>query len=193
MEVKIRPVREEDAEALLKIYAPYVKKTAVTFEYEIPSVEEFQNRIRRTLQRYPYLTAEADGKLLGYTYAGSFHARPAYDWAVETSIYVDQQYKGKGIGGLLYRALEQVLSAQGILNMNACIAYPPAEDEYLTMDSVNFHAHLGYRLVGQFYQCGYKFFRWYDMVWMEKHIGNHSACPAPVKNFADINSGIYKS
>ena len=69
------------------------------------------------------------------------------------------------------------MKEQGFLNMNACIAYAPKEDEYLTNNSVEFHAHLGYRMVGQFYQCGYKFGRWYDMVWMEKLIGEHGANP----------------
>lgn len=172
--MNIRIAAESDAEKILAIYAPYVKQTAITFEYEVPSVEEFAGRIRHTLERYPYLAAEEGGKILGYAYAGPFHAREAYDWAVETSIYVDQGRKGAGIGGRLHRALEAVLKEQGILNMNACIAYPAPEDEYLTKNSVEFHAHLGYRRVGEFYQCGYKFGRWYNMVWMEKHIGEHT-------------------
>ena len=112
-----------------------------------------------------------------YAYAGQFHAREAYAWAVETSIYVDESCKHMGIGGKLHAALEEALKEQGFLNMNACIAYAPNEDEYLTNNSVEFHAHLGYRMVGQFYQCGYKFGRWYDMVWMEKLFGEHGANP----------------
>ena len=73
----------------------------------------------------------------------------------------------------LYEELENILKQQGILNVNACIAYPQAEDEYLTKDSVLFHEKLGYTMVGTFHQCGYKFHRWYDMVWMEKFIGEH--------------------
>ena len=170
--MRIRKATENDAEALLKIYAPYVEHTAITFEYEVPSVEEFRSRIRHTLEKYPYLVAEEDGEL-GYAYVGPFHDRPAYDWAVETSIYVDELRKHKGIGGKLHDALEQALKTQGILNMNACIAYPPKEDEYLDKNSVEFHHHMGYRLVGEFYKCGYKFHRWYNMVWMEKLIGEH--------------------
>ena len=77
--MQIRRARENDAEALLKIYAPYVEHTAITFEYEVPSVEEFRSRIRHTLEKYPYLVAEEDGELLGYAYVGPFHDRPAYD------------------------------------------------------------------------------------------------------------------
>ena len=179
--ITIRTATLSDAQALLNIYAPYVEHTAITFEYDVPSVEEFAFRIKNTLQKYPYLVAEKNGRLLGYAYASPFHERPAYDWAVETSIYVDQNIKHQGIGRRLHDALEDALRSQGILNMNACIAYPPEEDEYLDRSSVEFHTHMGYRLVGEFYKCGYKFHRWYNMVWMEKLIGNHLSDQKPPK------------
>lgn len=184
--MQIRVANAQDAPALLSIYAPYVLNTAITFEYEVPALQEFEARIRRTLERYPYLVAEQDGEILGYAYAGPFHERAAYDWAVETSIYVDARHRGRGVGKALYAALEKALAAQNILNLNACIAYPAREDEYLTKDSVSFHQHLGYRLVGEFYQCGYKFNRWYNMVWMEKHIGVHTECQPPVIPFGKL-------
>lgn len=179
--ITIRTATLSDAQALLNIYSPYVEHTAITFEYDVPSVEEFASRIKNTLQKYPYLVAEKNGRLLGYVYASPFHERPAYDWAVETSIYVDQNIKHQGIGRRLHDALEDALRSQGILNMNACIAYPPEEDEYLDKNSVEFHTHMGYRLVGEFYKCGYKFHRWYNMVWMEKLIGNHLSDQKPPK------------
>lgn len=179
--ITIRTATLSDAQALLNIYSPYVEHTAITFEYDVPSVEEFASRIKNTLQKYPYLVAEKNGRLLGYAYASPFHERPAYDWAVETSIYVDQNIKHQGIGRRLHNALEDALRSQGILNMNACIAYPPEEDEYLDKNSVEFHTHMGYRLVGEFYKCGYKFHRWYNMVWMEKLIGNHLSDQKPLK------------
>ena len=179
--ITIRTATLSDAQALLNIYAPYVEHTAITFEYDVPSVEEFAFRIKNTLQKYPYLVAEKNGRLVGYAYASPFHERPAYDWAVETSIYVDQNIKHQGIGRRLHDALEDALRSQGILNMNACIAYPPEEDEYLDRNSVEFHTHMGYRLVGEFYKCGYKFHRWYNMVWMEKLIGNHLSDQKPPK------------
>lgn len=185
--VRIRIAVPEDAEALLKIYGSYVEKTAVTFEYEVPSAAEFAERIRRTLKKYPYLAAEQDGEIIGYAYAGTFHERAAYDWAVETSIYVRQDKKGAGIGRALYHALEQALLRQNILNVNACIAYPAQEDEYLTKDSVFFHKKLGYRMAGEFYDCGYKFGRWYHMVWMEKHLGIHPEKPEKVIWFSELN------
>lgn len=182
----IRTATEQDAQAILDIYAPYVKNTAVTFEYEVPDATEFTGRIRHILARYPYLVAEMDDKIVGYAYADRFHSRPAYDWCAETAIYVEQSHKKMGIGRRLYEALEKSLMAQNVLNLNACIAYLQTEDEYLTRSSVEFHRALGYRLVGEFYQCGYKFGRWYNMVWMEKHIGIHPREPLPVKRFFDV-------
>ena len=179
--ITIRMANPADAQALLNIYAPYVINTAITFEYDVPSVEEFASRIAHTLEKYPYLIAEEGGNILGYAYASPFHDRPAYDWAVETSIYVDQNIKHRGIGRKLHDALESTLREQGFLNMNACIAYPPEEDEHLDKNSVEFHAHMGYRLVGEFYKCGYKFNRWYNMVWMEKLIGEHLSDQKPPK------------
>lgn len=188
--IKIRTAVEEDAQAVLEIYAPYIKKTAITFEYEVPTLEEMKERIRNTKKKYPYLVAEVDGKIAGYAYAGTFKARRAYDWCVETSIYIEQDKKRMGIGKVLYQALESVLKEQGILNLNACIANPAVEDEYLTKDSIRFHEHLGYRVVGEFHQCGYKFHRWYHMVWMEKHIGTHTEEQKPVKWFPEITEII---
>lgn len=171
--LQVRVATLEDIEEILNIYAPYVEKTAITFEYEVPSLEEFTARITSILKKYPVLVAEQDGEILGYAYASSFHSRAAYAWAVETSIYVKENCKKLGLGKKLYEELERILKAQNITNLNACIAYPVEEDEYLTKDSVIFHEKLGYRMVGEFRQCGYKFGRWYNMVWMEKHIGEH--------------------
>ena len=124
LKIRIRPAKPEDAEKLLAIHAPYVEQTAITFEYEVPTVEEFRERIHNTLKKYPYLVAEQGGEPVGYAYVGPFHDRPAYDWAVETSIYVDQNKKRMGIGKKLHEALEEELRNRGFLNMNACIAYP---------------------------------------------------------------------
>ena len=186
MKIEIRYAKLEDATRLVEIYRYYVEKTAITFEYKVPSIEEFQQRMIHVMEKYPYLVAKVDDQIVGYAYAGAFHARPAYDWAVETSIYVSELQKGEGIGKALYKALEEQLSRQHILNLNACIAYPETEDEHLNKDSVRFHTHLGYRMVGEFYQCGYKFDRWYNMVWMEKHIGCHLENQPPVKPFEEV-------
>lgn len=186
----IRIATEDDAESLLRIYAYYVTNTAISFEYEVPSVDEFKERIRRTLRKYPYLILECDGGVTGYAYAGAFKQRSAYDWAVETTIYIAREERGKGHGRILYTALEQALAAQGIINLNACIAFPVVPDEYLTGSSVHFHEKMGYRMVGEFHKCGYKFNKWYDMVWMEKCICKHPEHPARIKAFEEVHTSF---
>lgn len=186
----IRIATEQDAAALLAIYAPYVEKTAITFEYAVPSATAFAERIRRTVARYPYLVAEADGEAVGYAYAGFFHERAAYGWAAETSVYVRMDRRRQGIGGSLYAALEELLKRQGILNLNACIAHSEKADAYLPGDSVAFHERQGYRLAGEFHACGYKFNRWYHMIWMEKHIGLHRQYQPEVRPFEELRAEL---
>lgn len=166
--VAIRMATPADAAALLAVYAPYVERTAVSFEWAVPGVEEFRARIASTLARYPYLVAEADGVPVGYAYAGVFKPRAAYRHCVETSVYVCEDFHGRGVGRALYAELERRLKAQGIRNLNACIAWIDEPDEYLTHGSPAFHARLGFVRVAHFHRCGYKFGRWYDMIWMEK-------------------------
>lgn len=173
MSVKIRKATVGDAKTLLEIYAPYVLHTAITFEYEVPSIDEFRKRIENTSSRFPYLVAEENGVLLGYAYAETFKERAAYSLAVEMTVYVDKNSREQGVGKALYEALEGALKAQGILNLNACIAYTEKPDEHLELDSVYFHEHMGYKKVAHFHTCGYKFGHWYDMIWMEKLIGEH--------------------
>lgn len=235
-----RVARPEDAEALLAIYAPYVEETAITFEYEVPSVEAFRARITHTLATYPYIvaveeqeanagtgrvdgasascldraeanagTGHVDGtpvssapasgadevteahrtseRIIGYAYVGRLHERAAYDWSVETSIYVDRRARKRGLGRQLYERLEAILRAMNIISVNACIAYPGTNnDPYLNTNSPDFHAHLGYQLVGHFHACAYKFDRWYDMIWMEKWIAPHPAKPEAMIPFPEL-------
>lgn len=169
--MRIRSATREDAGRLLEIYSYYVEKTAISFEYDVPSLEEFTNRIASTLRKFPYLVLEEEGMVQGYAYAGSFNERAAYDHCCELSIYLARYAQGRGYGRKLYEALEAALKAKGILNLYACIADPIIEDEYLTKNSEQFHQHLGFVKAGEFHKCGYKFGRWYNMIWMEKIIG----------------------
>jgi phosphinothricin acetyltransferase len=184
--ISIRMATVEDAEEILSIYAPYVTDTAITFEYDIPSVAEFSRRIRDILQMHPYIVALEDDRILGYAYASAFKERAAYSWAVETTVYLKQDCRGKGLGKRLYLALEDILRRQNMINLNACIAYTSGEDKHLDNMSMAFHEYLGYSKVAHFTKCGYKFGTWYDMIWMEKIIGEHSPAPAPVIPIAEI-------
>lgn len=185
--IRIRPATVQDAEEILGIYTPYVENTAITFEWDVPTIEDFRGRIAHTLEKYPYIVAEKDGKIVGYAYTGVFKGRTAYNWSVESSIYVDDHAKGCGIGRKLYEALETLSRAQHIQNLNACITLPDEEDEYLTFDSPRFHERMGYHQVAKFSKCGYKFGRWYNMGWMEKWIGDHEDVPAPVIPFSEMD------
>ncbi|WP_147565295.1 GNAT family N-acetyltransferase [Clostridium tyrobutyricum] len=178
--ITIRMATKADAKEILDIYVPYVNNTAISFEYDVPSVEEFTDRIINISKQYPYIVAIDSNRIIGYAYASSFNKRVAYDWAVETTIYLRQNCRGKGIGKKLYLALEEILKRQNILNLNACIAYTSTENAYLTNTSMYFHEHLGYKKIGHFTKCGYKFGSWYDMIWMEKIIGEHSETPKSV-------------
>ena len=171
--MKIEPVKIEDAEELLSIYAPYVRDTAISFEYEVPSLSEFQNRIRNISSILPYIKAIEAGEILGYAYADKFKSRKAYDWSVEVTVYVRKNSRRLGVGKALYQALEASLKRIGVLNMNACIAFPKEKDVHLSKDSFCFHEKMGFQLVGTFHNSGYKFHTWYDMIWMEKMIGKH--------------------
>lgn len=171
--IEIRKAELADAKRLIEIYDYYVRNTAITFEYDTPSIEEFRSRMVHIMKRYPYLVILKDGIIEGYAYAGSFVGRAAYDWSCEVTIYLDHKAQKCGMGRRIYEALEEVLKEMGILNLYACIGYPETEDEYLTTNSADFHAHLGFVKVGEFHKCGYKFGRWYNMIWMEKIIGRH--------------------
>ncbi|HFR3686722.1 TPA: N-acetyltransferase family protein [Streptococcus suis] len=159
----MRSARIEDAADLVAIYAPYVEKTAITFETEVPTVEAFASRIEKTLEKFPYLVAVEEGKIVGYAYASTYYARAAYDWTVEFSVYVQKEARGKGIGNLLYTALEEELTVRGFKNFLACIALPnPA--------SIALHEKKGYQQVAHFKKVGYKFGTWHDIVWLQKSL-----------------------
>lgn len=161
--IEIRPVQVSDAETLLEIYKPYVEQTAITFEYTLPSLQEFEERIRRVTEKFPYLVVEDGLDILGYAYASTYYGRTAYDWTVEVSVYISEQARGKGLGSLLYQSLEKALQDMGIKNCLACIALP-------NPSSIALHEKLGYHKVGHFKEIGYKFGEWHDTIWMQKRL-----------------------
>ena len=181
--LRLRPAVEADGAAVAAIYAPYVTDTVITFDYEPVSGEEFSRRIRTTLERYPYLVAEENGEIIGYAYASAFKGRAAYDWSIETSIYIRMDRRGQGAGRALYEALETALRSQNVLNVNACITYPnPA--------SVAFHEKLGYTTVAHFHRCGFKLGEWRDVIWMEKMLGEHQNPPLDFIPFSKLDREV---
>lgn len=159
----IRTATLDDTRSILEIYTPYVLNTCITFETEVPSITEFKQRILNIQKKFPYLVLEENGIVLGYTYATKYKERSAYDWTVETSVYLHEDVQGKGYGKVLYTALEYALRAQGIVTMLACITYP-------NDSSIAFHKKMGFEQVAHFEKLGYKFNQWRDIVWMKKVI-----------------------
>ena len=176
----IRPVAAADAEELVSIYAPYVLETAVTYEYEVPSVEEFRGRIENITKNYPYLAAMEDGAILGYAYASAFHPRAAFRWSAEVTVYLRKDAHGRGIGRQLYEKMEEMLKKQNIQTLIALIADPNPE-------SVAFHEKLGYRVAGRLTDCAYKLGQWRGMYYMEKFIGDREGEPKPFQSFSEMD------
>ncbi|EOT51395.1 MULTISPECIES: GNAT family N-acetyltransferase [Enterococcus] len=159
----IRVVTQQDIPAILAIYSHYVRETATTFEYEIPTLSEFSKRVHEITARYPYIVACEQDRVVGYAYASTYKARAAYDWSAEVSVYLAPEAIGKKIGRALYEELEHALRTQQVHQVLACITSA-------NCSSISFHEKMGYHVVGQFQQVGYKFDQWWDITWMQKQL-----------------------
>ena len=167
----LRLATPDDAAACVALYAPYVRETSITFEYEVPTAADFRQRIETVLKLAPWLLAveTRDGKehVLGYAYGGTWRTRVAYRWVVETAIYVDQQARGRGIGKALYGALMDLLRLQGFCRAIGGITLPNPESEKL-------HERLGFQFVGNFRKCGWKQGTWWDVGFWELELREQS-------------------
>ena len=157
--VRIRPADPAaDATAVSAIYAPAVLESIATFEEAAPDAAEMGARMRTVLDRLPWLVAETDGTVIGYAYAGPHHTRPGYRWSVNISVYIAQDWQGRGIGRALYAELLDVLRRQGIVNAYAGVALPnPA--------SVRLHETIGMQRIAVYERVGFKFDAWHDVAW----------------------------
>ena len=185
----IRIARLADVPEILEIYAPYVLQSTATFEYDVPCRSEFIRRFETITTQFPWLVWEAEGQILGYAYASPPFQRAAYSWCAEATVYLRPQARGKGIAKALYAMLEAILKQQGyqVLYALVCGENTP---------SLRFHEKMGYRICGKFPDCGFKFDRWLELIWMEKRLNvvkTPSAFPLPwlsiVRN-AEISSDI---
>ena len=159
----IRAASLRDVPAMLDIYRPYVLETAYTFEYEVPSVKEFEARFLQISAAFPWLVWEEDGVILGYAYGDRAFVRAAYQWDADLSIYLRPDCRGRGIGRRLYEALEDLLRQQGYF-----VAYGLVTDA--NADSCAFHRSMGYREASYLRNCGVKFGCWYGVIWFEKRL-----------------------
>lgn len=170
----IRTASPSDAAGVLAVYAPYVEQTTVSFEVDVPSVEEYAQRIEHKLAATTFivLVDKETGHIAGFAYNGSFRERPAYDWASEISIYLSPEHQGRGLGSILLETLESLMRAQGVVMSEACITSSNAP-------SIAFHAKHGYAFCGEHHACGYKLGTWLDVTWMEKQLNKPTAHPVP--------------
>ena len=151
----IRFAAEADAPALLAIYAQYIE-TGITFEYELPSREEFARRIREFGGTYPYLVWEEDGRIVGYAYAHRHMEREAYQWNAELTVYVRRGREGLGIGTALYGALIPKLREMGLVNLYGVLGLPNPGSEAL-------HRRFGFTRQGLYPRMGFKLGEWHDV------------------------------
>lgn len=179
MSILIRMAAVEDAAGLLEIYRPYVEETSITFETEVPRVEEFAGRITDILSRFPYLVAEEDGVLLGYAYAHAFHERAAYGWTVESSVYVRKDVRHGHIGTALYQRLLLLLREQGVKNVCAVITVP-------NEPSMAFHKRLGFELGGVLPNFGYKLGEWHGVSYLYCSLDSGTEAPIPLKSLSEL-------
>lgn len=171
----VRFATVQDVPRILEIYAPYVENTAISFEYTVPTIEEFTQRFLKITAQFPWLVWEENGKVLGYAYGSLPFERAAYQWCAEASIYLCQSACGKGIGKKLYGELERLLGLQGYRKVYAIITTA-------NEGSIAFHQAVGYRYTATMPDCGYKFGKWYGTIWMEKELNTWDTPPrAPAK------------
>jgi phosphinothricin acetyltransferase len=188
---KIRIAREADAASLLGIYTPFILHTGITQETEIPSLENFQQRIISTLEERPWLVCEMDGETAGYAYAGKHRERKGYQWCTEPSVYVNEKYYRQGVANALYTALFEILKLQGFVNAYAVITLPNDK-------SVAFHEKFGFRYLATYKKIGYKFGQWHDVGWWELQVNpplQHQTIPVkfPALHIRDVSEILLRA
>jgi len=168
----IRPAGPGDIAAITRIYGDAVAHGTATFEIEPPGTAEMMRRQHTLLANgLPYLVAEQAGIVAGYAYAGYYHARPAYRWTVEDTIYVAPAFQRRGLGRLLMTRLIGEAEARGFRQMIAVIG------DSANAASIALHAAVGFRLIGTLQSVGFKHGRWLDTVLMQRPLGNADATP----------------
>lgn len=176
---------DADADRVALIYRPSVEAGLASFEEVAPTATEIAGRIRTTLERLPWLVAEAGGEVVGYAYAGPHRSRAGYRWSVDVSVYVDAGHHGRGVGRALYERLFDLLRRQGHVNVYAGIALPnPA--------SVRLHEAVAMRRIGVYERVGYKFGSWHDVAWYGIRLADPHGAPAepiPLPLLDDVGRG----
>ena len=176
--MEFRLAKTEDSTKLLEIYKQYIH-TEITFEYSLPSAEEFAERIKEITAVYPYIVCKEGADILGYAYAHRQMQREAYQWNAELSIYLDERFTSKGIGKILYNMLIDILKLQGVMNVYGGVTVPNIKSEGL-------HRAMGFKKLGVYHRTGWKNGRWHDVAWYEKRISDKATCPAPILPIGEL-------
>lgn len=178
-ERSIRFATIEDAEAILAIYAEYIVHTGVTFEIEVPTIEQFRDRMRRITEQFPWLVCEIDGEIAGYAYGSKHGERAAYRWSSDLSVYISEKYHRRGIASALYRAVMDLLRLQGYYTVYAGVSTPNEKSEA-------FHSAFGFRNLGEFKNVGYKLGMWRGVAWYELPLAEYVAEPVETTAIGEI-------
>ncbi len=176
---KIRLIEYGDTQAVLDIYKPYVLNTYITFEYNVPTLEEFKEKIKNITAEYPWLVCLKNEEIIGYAYGSEHRHRTAYKWSPESTIYMKEDFHGKGFGRILYESLFDILKLQGFFNVYAGVGIPNEKSERL-------HKSLGFEELGIFKKVGYKLGKWHDTKWFQLHLREHVIYPALPKTINEI-------
>lgn len=177
---KLRVADPADAAGILAIYSPYIENTSFTFETEVPAVPAFAGRIRQYLTGWPWLVVEEDGLIAGYAYASRYRERVAYQWSVECSVYIHDDYHRKGLARVLYEALFAILARQGFRNVYAVINLPNEK-------SVALHERMGFTHFATYEQVGYKLGRWKNVGWWRLILNEFGNEPDPPQLFSEMD------
>lgn len=179
MPIQIRLARDADVDAIVEIYRPVVVSTTISFETVAPDREDMARRVHDTLRSYPWLVCEVEGHIAGYAYATKHRVRGAYQWSVDTSVYVDQRFRRRGVGRGLYESLFAILAAQGYANAYAGIALP-------NPGSIALHESMGFEHIGVYRGVGYKLDRWCDVGWWWRSVRDRRQSPQPPQDLATV-------
>ena len=181
--VAIRLATDLDAAAIADIYAPFVESSATSFETEPPPAEEIRRRMHETTVAYPWLVCVCDDHVAGYAYATTHRVRTAYQWSVETSVYVHESFRRAGVGRGLYTSLFAILAGQGFVNAYAGITLP-------NVHSVRLHESMGFLPVGVYRSIGFKTGAWHDVGWWHLLLRAHPHEPEVPVPLEHVRRGL---
>lgn len=184
--MKIRLATNNDAALILEIYQPYIENTSFTFETDVPSSDDFRKRIDDYLQNWPWLVCEENGIIAGYAYGSKYRERTAYQWCVEVSIYIHNDFQKRGIGKALYESLMEILKVQGYRNVYAVINLPNEK-------SVKFHESMGFSFFALYPNVGYKLGQWKNVGWWQINLNEYNMEPAPPIKFSVLKKDFLET